>query len=370
MNEVSAALIEPRRAAMRRMAIADCDLHPTPNSMDDLRPYMDPHWWSHLQTFGARRRHGCLTGSAYPKGSPGANRRDADPPGGGKPGGNLAFMQSQHLDPNNVALGILNMISPHPGGVQNPGLSAALCSAANDWQVAEWTSRDPRLRASVMVPYEQPLEAAAEIDRRATDRNFAQILLLSRTADPLGQRRYWPIYEAAVRANLPIGVHAFGYGGEPLTSGGWPSFYIEEMIGHAACCQAVVTSMIVEGVFDNFPGLRVILVESGFSWVPAHAWRMDKNFRTIRAENPAVKRLPSEIMREKIWFTTQPMEEPQTPAHLLDIIEWIGWDRLMFATDYPHWDYDDPATCLPVALTEQQRAALFHDNAWRFFLNR
>jgi predicted TIM-barrel fold metal-dependent hydrolase len=370
MNEVASTLSRHGREGISRPAIADCDLHPTPNSMSDLRPYMDQRWWHHLETFGARRRHGCLTGSAYPKGSPGANRRDADPPGGGKPGGDLEFMRTQHLDPNNVQLGILNMISPHPGGVQNPGLSAAMCAAINDWQVAEWTARDARLRASVMVPYEQPTDAAAEIDRRAGDANFAQVLLLSRTVEPLGQRRYWPIFEAAVRANLPVAVHAFGYGGAPLTSGGWPSFYIEEMIGHAACCQSIVTSMIIEGVFERFPALRIILVESGFAWVPSHAWRMDKNWQTIKEENPELTRLPSDVIRQNFWFTTQPMEEPENSRHLLDIIEWIGWDRLMFATDYPHWDYDNPATCLPVRLTETQRTALFHDNARRFFLKR
>ncbi len=338
MNELTVPLVRSSRDAMTRIAIADCDVHPTPNSITDLQPYLDPRWWRHLQTFGALRRHGCLTGSAYPKGSPGANRRDAARPGGRKPGSSLDFMQTHHLDPNNVQLGILNMISPHPGGVQNPGLSAAMCAAINDWQVAEWTSRDSRLRASVMVPHEQPMDAAAEIDRRAGDSNFAQILLLSRTAEPLGQRRYWPIYEAAARANLPIGVHAFGYGGAPLNSSGWPSFYIEEMIGHASCCQSVTTSMIIEGVFDKFPTLRVILVESGFAWVPSLGWRMDKNWKTIKAENPAATRLPSEVLRQSFWFTTQPMEEPETPAHLLDVIEWIGWDRLMFATDYPHWD--------------------------------
>jgi uncharacterized protein len=367
MNELASSSPQRQAGAISRLAIADCDLHPSPNSMLELRPYMDTRWWRHLESFGARRRHGCLTGSAYPKGSPGANRRDADPPGGGKPGTSLEFMRAQHLDPNNVQLGILNMISPHPGGVQNPGLSAAMCAAVNDWQVAEWTSRDVRLRASVMVPYEQPADAAAEIDRRAGDANFAQVLLLSRTAEPLGQRRYWPIYEAAVRADLPIGVHAFGYGGAPLTSSGWPSFYIEEMIGHAACCAAVVTSMIVEGVFERFATLRVILIESGFAWVPSHAWRMDKNWRTIKEENPAVTQLPSEFIRQNFWFTTQPMEEPRSPSHLLDVIEWIGLDRLMFATDYPHWDYDDPATCLPVSLTKAQRAMLFYDNAWQFY---
>ena len=48
-------------------------------------------------------------------------------------------------------------------------------------------------------------------------------------------------------------------------------------------------------------------------------------------------------MREHFWYTTQPVEEPEKPEHLADVIDWIGWDRLMFSTDYPHWDFDDPA---------------------------
>ena len=64
MNEVNTTLAPACREAMSRKAIADCDVHPTPNSLADLQPYMDPRWWEHLQTFGVRRRHGCLTGSA------------------------------------------------------------------------------------------------------------------------------------------------------------------------------------------------------------------------------------------------------------------------------------------------------------------
>ena len=54
-----------------------------------------------------------------------------------------------------------------------------------------------------------------------------------------------------------------------MTSGGWPSFYIEEMVGHAQCQQAVLTSLIFEGVFERFPKLKVVLVEGGFAWAPA-----------------------------------------------------------------------------------------------------
>jgi predicted TIM-barrel fold metal-dependent hydrolase len=76
-----------------------------------------------------------------------------------------------------------------------------------------------------------------------------------------------------------------------------------------------------------------------------------------------LRRLPSEYVREQVWLTTQPMEEPERRRHLTDAIGWIGWDRLLFATDYPHWDFDDPATALPIAVDEPQRNRLFRDNA-------
>ena len=79
------------------------------------------------------------------------------------------------------------------------------------------------------------------------------MLLLSRTAEPLGQRRYWPIYEAAAAADLAVGIHAFGNGGWPNTAGGWGSYYIEEMVGHAQAQQALLVSMILEGVFEHVP---------------------------------------------------------------------------------------------------------------------
>ena len=223
-------------------------------------------------------------GSAYPKGQPQACRRDAWP-NGDNPGSDLAFMAEQHLDPNNVALGILNPLTSGQGA-QDLDLSAALTHATNEWQVAEWTSRDSRLKASVVVPFEDGPTSAKMIAQRAGDPNFAQVLLLTRTAEPLGQRRYWPIYQAAVEANLPVGIHAFGYGGTAMTSGGWPSYYIEEMVGHAQCQQAVLTSLIFEGVFERFPTLKVVLVEAGFAWAPAHAWRMDRQFAKLRREVP------------------------------------------------------------------------------------
>ena len=350
-----------------KLAIADCDVHPRPRGSGiggvskALYPYLPKYWREHVATFGLTYRQPWEKGSAYPKGQPLACRRDAWPDGDA-PGSDLAFMAAQHLDPNNVALGILNPLTSGQGA-QNPDLSAAVTHATNEWQVAEWTSRDKRLRASVVIPFEDAAASVREIELRTGDPNFAQVLFLSRTADPLGHRRYWPIYEAAAAAGLPVGVHAFGYGGWPITAGGWGSFYIEEMVGHAQAQQALLVSMIFEGVFERVPTLKVVLIEAGLAWAASLAWRMDRQWAKLRGEVPQVKRAPSEYMRTNVWFTTQPIEEPEPREQLAETIEWIGWDRVLFATDYPHWDFDDPAHALPMRMTEAQRRAVFLENA-------
>jgi predicted TIM-barrel fold metal-dependent hydrolase len=205
--------------------------------------------------------------------------------------------------------------------------------------------------------------SAAEVRKRAQDKRFAQVFLLSRTSEAAGRKRYWPIYEAAVEAGLPVGIHAFGYGGWPLTNSGAPSFYIEEMTEHATGAQAMVTSMIIEGIFERWPELKVVLIECGFGWLPALGWRLDKHWKRLKDEVPHLKMAPSEYIRKHFWVTTQPMEETSEPEHLLEVMNWIGFDRIMFSSDYPHWDFDDPFTCLPPSLTDQQRRMIYADNA-------
>ena len=356
--------VEPQvtKRSASRLAIADCDIHPVRRSPDAFDPWLPARWREHLKTFGGLRRLGMQAGPAYPKGQPDAARRDAVPPEGGKPGSSLSFMQAQHLDPNNVVLGILNPLQTGQG-IANPELCAALCRATNEWQVAEWTSRDSRLKASIVVPYEFAEASVDEIHKWAGHKDFVQVLILSRTGEPLGNRRYWPIYQAAAEAGLPVAVHAFGYGGGPITSSGWPSHYVEEMAGHAQSCQAALGSMVIEGIFERFPGLKVIMTEAGFAWAPSFAWRLDKTWKSLKAETPHLKRLPSEYLKQQVWWTTQPMEEPEPRTDLLDTIKWMGWDRLLFATDYPHWDFDDPALAMPLPIADAERRAFFRENA-------
>ncbi len=340
----------------------DCDIHPALKSPQALYPYLEKRWQSHLATYGGSAHGPHVTAHPYPLYAPATSRRDAWPPAGGLPGSDLDFMRAQHLDPNNVSLGILLPLFG-AGSSRNLELSAAVARAINDWQIAEFTAKEPRLKASIQVSYDDTEAAVAEIDRRAGDPAFVQIQFGSATSEPLGRKRYWPVFEAAQRTGLPIGMHVGGSSGFPRTGAGWPSFYVEAHYDLIHGMQTQLASLLLEGVFERYPDVRLVLIEGGFAWAPSLGWRLDRLWARMRDEVPHCKRPPSEYMRENLWFTTQPMEEPEDPRDILLSFEQIGWDRMLFATDYPHWDFDDPRYALKVDLSAAQRLMLFHDNA-------
>ncbi|HET9222927.1 MAG TPA: amidohydrolase family protein, partial [Roseiflexaceae bacterium] len=224
------------------------------------------------------------------------------------------------------------------------------------------------LRASLVVPSQQPDMAAQEIERLGGHPGFVQVFLPARSAALYGNRRYHPIYEAAVRHNLAIGIHFGGAPGNPPTPSGWPSYYIEEVAGMAQIFQSQVISLIVEGVFDQFPELRVALIESGVTWLPSLMWRLDKEWKGLRREVPWVKRLPSQYIRDHIRLTTQPLDAPPDPQHVQQIIEQLGSDELlMFATDYPHWHFDAPGEAIPAGLPASLERKIKFENARAFY---
>ncbi len=357
-------------SAASRTGIADCDLHLGPAGIHELFPFMAKRWQTHVETFGIAHRTALQKGLPnYPKAQPNAARRDAWPPSGRPPGTDLDFIRSQHLDPFNVQLGLINPPTPS-NSPRNADLGNAMATAMNEFQKHCLVEPEPRLRASVVVNAEDTDAAVAEIERCAGDPAFGHVLLFGRTNEPMGTRRYRRIFAAAVAARLPVAVHAFGFGGNPNTVGGWASFYIEDMLGHAQSSMTQLASMVMEGVFAELPALRYVMIEGGFGWVPALCWRMDRAWKQLRAETPHLTRLPSDYVESQVWFTTQPMEEPEPRQHLTDVIEWIGWDRLLYASDYPHWDFDDPATALPLRMSEAQRHGLYLGNALALYGQR
>jgi len=180
----------------------------------------------------------------------------------------------------------------------------------------------------------------------------------------MGRRKYWPIYEAAAKHGLHIMSHAFGSYGNPITGAGWPSFYLEEHVGPAQAAQANVVSLITEGVFDHFPTLKFVSVENGFGWIPSLMWRMDSAWALLKSEVPHLKRKPSEYFPDHIYMTTQPVEEPHRPQQFVEMLEHFGpmVNNLLFASDYPHWDSDDPDFALPNTVPDEVKAKIHYEN--------
>ena len=246
---------------------------------------------------------------------------------------------------------------------RDENLAAAFARALNSWLAAEWLDKDARLRGSVVLPIQSPQHSVEEIERRAGDPRFVQVMMLAFGEQPLGKSFYWPIYEAAERHGFTIGVHAGSSYHHPVTGSGWPSYYLEDYAAQSVGFHTQLGSLICEGVFVKYPKLKVVLIESGVSWLPPYLWRLAKSWRGVRQEVPWLDRSPEEFAREHVRLTLQPFDAPPGAAQIGRILDQLqSDDMLLFATDFPHWQFDGEAM-LPGGLAPELKRKILIDNA-------
>ena len=342
--------------------VIDCDVHANVPSYPTLFEYMDPVWVQWSRDRGWAGPIGLpLT---YPPNAPSTARPEWRPEGR-PPASDLSLLQEHILEPWGTEYAVLNCYYAI-GSLRHPDWAAALASAVNDWIIGEWLSKDPRLRASLVVPARDPAAAIREIERVGDHPGFVQVLWPVRSDRLYGHRIWHPVYEAAARHDLVIGLHFGGTSEDAPSPSGWASWYVEEYAAEWQNFAAQVTSFVAEGVFKAVPSLRVAVLEGGFTWVPVWGWRFNKEWRGLRREIPWVDRPPSEIIREHMRFSVAPMDI-ETPEQVAHIVEWLGSeDALMFATDYPHMHDDDLATLL-AGVPESMRAKLMAESAREWY---
>jgi hypothetical protein len=334
----------------------DCDVHPTVPSIKALLPYLDEHWRESVEERGILS----LESISYPRNAP-ISAREEWRGKTGLAGTDAGQLGKTVFDRFGASLAICNCLY----GVQlvfAEDMACAFARALNDWIVKEWLDKDERLRASIVVPMQNVEYAVDEIERCAADRRFVQILVLAMQEVPLGRRQFWPIYAAAERHGLPLGIHAGSAYRHPVTALGWPSYYIEDYVAQSQGFQSQVTSLITEGVLAKFPGLKVVLMESGVSWLPGFLWRFSKFWRGLRPEIPWVDRPPDEIVRDHFRLTVQPFDVPDDAATVERAIEHLRSDAiLLFASDYPHWQFDGDEA-MPKAIPASLHRKIMVDN--------
>jgi len=350
---------QPRPADARpgRVGIVDCDVHPMPCSIDEIKQYM-PMPWKDRYTGGGR---GFFSNPVH------GSRLDAKPSSGGPAGSDPDLMREQLIDQFSVAYAMLlprAFCNLHP----DPDFGTAIAAAYNDWLADTWLSKynhDGVFKGAITVAHQDPQAAAREIERWAGHPHFAQAMMDSGARAPYGQRQYYPIYEACEKYGLPLGIHpgTDGMGINVQPGPGYPTHYIEWHTCLSLGFQAHLVSFLTEGVFERFPGFKVVLIEGGVSWLAPLIWRLDAEWKALRSEVPWVKRAPSAYVRDHVRLSSQPLERPDNTKQLLQILEMMDAEHvLMFASDYPHWDFDSPTHAFP-PLPEQMRQRIFSENA-------
>jgi predicted TIM-barrel fold metal-dependent hydrolase len=344
--------------------VIDCDVHNALPSRAALKPYLPSRWHA---LYDQQQVAGGVTMGVFAPGRASVFRMDAWPEAG-PPGSDLGLLRSQLLDPYRIEKAILHPVLDVMMHLQYGDYGLALAAATNDWMVGEWLDEDDRLFGAITVPIEDGNLAAREIERAAAHRKFAKVTVLVATREPLGHSKYWPVYEAAVANGLPIAAHVAGFSGS-LSAAGAPSYQIEFRTNWELPFEAQVVSLVYSGVFDRFPDLRFVLEEGGLAWIPPLLWRLDRTWEAMRDQVPHLAEPPSAIVRRHFAFTTQPLYEPEKPQYLVDLFDELAMDdSILYASDYPHHDFDDPERVLPASLIGQdRRRKLLSTNAERLF---
>src|SRR5712664_1936622 len=347
--EVKKPQAKPAEVAVR---VVDSDVHPVAKAGAWLQHVPEP-WRS---KFWAKKSIGDTINYDAPDYVHAmAMRTDTFPEDGGFPGSDPDLAFRQLIVEAGSDIGILE-----PGSRSQvvPEIDQAGKIGANHWLDSK-NNWHERWRGSICVSVQDPEGAAREIEYWAGHKFMAQVLISAEPRPAWGDPRYYPIWEAATRHNLPVACHlGRGYFETlPMPPVGFPSYNHDFMVTYSLLAANQVMSLVFDGVFEQFPTLKVILVEHAFSWVLPLLWRMDQIYKARKSDLPHLKRKPSEYVYDHIRFTTQPLDYPDDMNELTRALEWMDGGRiLLFSSDYPHWTFDDPKWVvkhLPKALRDR-----------------
>lgn len=259
------------------------------------------------------------------------------------------------------------------GLMQSHDFQTATAIAYNNWLEGEYTTQDDRLYGAGLVPINDMDAARKEIVRCATKRkNFPAILLPTVTVNgkSFGDEYYWPIYEEAERHNMPLAFHGApsrGFGLDNLKP-----FLKVHTLEHPVPLMIQMTDMMFSGVFEAFPKLKVAFLEGGCSWITFMMDRLDYEYDSVFGVGvrKKLKKKPSEIIRDtdSIWLSCEMGE-----SSLKYVIDAMGSDRIIYASDFPHEPTDDDLTAdVPEFLADETysmevKEKILYHNTKRFY---
>lgn len=290
-------------------------------------------------------------------------RRESSP-GGYDPRARLADMESEGID--------ISVLFPSIGlplqSITRLDALVAVCQAYNNWMHDFCIVAPEKLLGVVMVPQMDIYEATVEARRGIEELGFKAVLV---RPNPLGGRTldhpaFDSLWELCVSLDVPVTVHEGTTMNIPQAGERYDNYLFRHMISHPHEQQMACLSLICGGVLERHPKLRVAFLESGAGWIAHWLERMDHHQKYWGHTSATLPMKPSEYFARQCWISTDPDE-----AILPGVIDVIGDDNILFASDYPHGDATWPGVVAELAdradISEESKAKIFSENPARLY---
>lgn len=256
------------------------------------------------------------------------------------------------------------------GYLPEPKWAAALATAYNEYMVD--TYRDLHgIKIALVVAPQMPERAAAEIDRHANHKDVVAVCVPDVGVNPpIGNEKYWPIYEAAERNGLPIafhGIESLLHSNYPLRVDNFKTLMELYSVGFPFTAMLQVMSVVCEGIPARYPGVKFCVLEAGITWMPFIMYRLDTAYRRHRTEVPELEKKPSDYIRE--WYIgTHELEEMPRRGDLNKMIElYHGQNTTMWSSDWPHQERDLLGGIMRYDLSDPIRRKVLGENAMELY---
>ena len=296
-------------------------------------------------------------GGEYAKGTKG--------PTGQYPGSDVEVVAEQLFADRGVDIAVLHPMTR--GIMPDRHLGTAIAAAHNDMMVKRWLEHPEfgdRFRGTIRVDPDDIAGSLREIDRYKNHPRVVQIGIPLQSRELYGKPQFWPLWEAAVEAGLPVAAHIeVGAGiafpptpsGKTLTYEQYQGFMSLNYLYH-------VMNMIAEGVFERYDGLKFVWADGAGDLLTPFIWRMDCFGRPHLEQTPWAPRMPSDYLPGHVYFVQGAFDGP---GDVEFAGEWFGFtgkdDATMFGSSYPHWNLAE--LNVPKAFSAEQRDKFCWRNA-------
>jgi predicted TIM-barrel fold metal-dependent hydrolase len=292
---------------------------------------------------------------------------------GNPPGSYDAVARAAMYDELGVTAGVVfPTIGILPFLCDDQQLLSAYLRAYNRWQHDFMLDAPGRIIPVATINWNDLDEAARELDA-CLERGFRAVFLPPEPANGVrpGQPPFDAIWSRCTEAGVAVCVHVvvrFGGAGMPFAE--WSQSGAGLLFGFSltAFGQIIptISTMVLDGVFDRHPALKVVCVEAGCGWAPYLMDRLDEKHHRLGRVSKRLELKPSDYLRRNVWYVAEPSERT-----IGSTLELVGEDRVMWGSDFPHIDARADATDVIHAsiagLTDAQQRAVLGENAARVF---